>query len=254
MFGPISLEFSLNPFETRYFYSYNYCIYLDALRQMEEGKFPLQGSGRMIICSRGLVSRERWDRVPRFAEVLPNVSLSLSSPVVCRRPTFQGLPIWWCPWIHDVGLMAGCVRHGFMNINAMRSNTELPLNPSAILEHITRTFLNGRASEESPSHPDGGVVQSGDAALVSAADPGKVVNPPGSGVGGASSVGYGFLKTGKGFDPGDEAAQAWAEEASAEFPTRRSAEDRVFKICVAMTKLLPLNNPVRIRVYNERCD
>lgn len=160
--------------------------------------------------------------------------LALSRALVLGIAVCQGLPIWWCPWIHDLGLMAGCVMHGFMNINAMRSNVLLPLNPTAILEHISRTFLNnGRAPGEPSSRADG----------ASAAE-----NPSGSG----QPPGLGVLKPLKGFSPGDDAAQAWAEEASVEFPSRRSAEDRVFRICVAMTKLLPPHNPVRIRVYNER--
>ncbi|CAN0209255.1 unnamed protein product [Laminaria digitata] len=115
--------------------------------------------------------------------------------------------MWWCPWIHDLGLMAGCVRHGFMNINAMRSDTTLPLHPSSVQDHITRALIVG--VEDPMSHMDEDFPTAG-------------------------------------------AVQAWAEESSSEFPTRRSAEERVFRICVALTKLMPLSNPLRVRCYNER--
>ena len=68
----------------------------------------------------------------------------------------------------------------------------------------------------------------------------------------AGAVAAAAVRAGKGFDGTDEAVQAWAEESSSEFPTRRSAEERVFRICVALTKLMPLSNPLRVRCYNER--
>lgn len=185
--------------------------------------------------------------------------------------------MWWCPWIHDLGLMAGCVRHGFMNINAMRSDTALPLHPSSVQDHITRALIVG--VEDPMSHMDEDFPTAGVAPPV---PPPAPASPPpltldgakglvaggegvGGAVGGAGGAGGGAyslasavavaaaaVRAGKGFDGTDEAVQAWAEESSSEFPTRRSAEERVFRICVALTKLMPLSNPLRVRCYNER--
>lgn len=142
--------------------------------------------------------------------------------------------------------MAGCVKHGFMNINAMRSDNALPLNPSATLDHITRTFLNGGVPGETLSqHIDAiaaGEITAGVAPPAWATEANKI----------GGSWAAAAARVGKGFDPGDAAARAWAEEASEEFPTRRSSEDRIFKICIALTKLMPMNNAHRIRCYNER--
>lgn len=186
--------------------------------------------------------------------------------------------MWWCPWIHDLGLMAGCVRHGFMNINAMRSDTTLPLHPTSVLDHITRALIVG--VEDPMSHMDEDFPTAGVAPAAPAnppstplpleADKGAVESVGGvgdgvAGVGGAGGAGGGTyslasavaaaaaaVRAGKGFDGTDEVVQAWAEESSSEFPTRRSAEERVFRICVALTKLMPLSNPLRVRCYNER--
>ncbi|CAN0150637.1 unnamed protein product [Ascophyllum nodosum] len=165
----------------------------------------------------------------------------------------DGLPLWWCPWIHDLGLMAGCVRHGFMNVNAMRSDTTLPLNPSSILDHITRALVVGvedPMSQMDKDFPTAGVAPT--AGLPQ--DGGKTAASPRSqsSVASSSAAAAAAVRAGKGLDGTDEKVQAWAEEASEEFPTRRATEERVFRICVSLTKLLPHSNPLRVRSYNER--
>jgi len=31
----------------------------------------------------------------------------------------RGVPIWWCPWIHDLGAMRSCLHFGFLNVEMM---------------------------------------------------------------------------------------------------------------------------------------
>lgn len=171
--------------------------------------------------------------------------------------------MWWCPWIHDLGLMAGCVRHGFMNINAMRGDEALPLNPTSINDHITRTLIvrvEDPISRMGQDYPTAGVAAPPPAPAAPAAagtwSPSQL--PPGSG--GAGAAGYSAaaalaaaaaaVRAGKGLDGSDVRVQAWVLEACSEFPVRRAAEERVFRICVALTKLMPLSNPLRVRSYN----
>ena len=149
--------------------------------------------------------------------------------------------------------MAGCVRHGFMNVNAMRSDTTLPLNPSSILDHITRALVVGvedPMSQMDKDFPTAGVAPT--AGLPQ--DGGKTAASPRSqsSVASSSAAAAAAVRAGKGLDGTDEKVQAWAEEASEEFPTRRATEERVFRICVSLTKLLPHSNPLRVRSYNER--
>ncbi|CAM9914329.1 unnamed protein product [Choristocarpus tenellus] len=159
---------------------------------------------------------------------------SRNSPMARIKHSKEGLPVWWCPWIHDLGLMAGCVRHGFMNVNAMRNDTSLPFHPAAALEHISRTLLRGdpRSTERgdrgdsATSHGGNTCGGSGDGVLA--------VNPKGA------------------FKADAEGVREWAEEVSTQFPSRRAAEDRVFRICMGLTKLMPLSHPIRVRCYNER--
>ncbi|CAM9540448.1 unnamed protein product [Scytosiphon promiscuus] len=192
--------------------------------------------------------------------------------------------MWWCPWIHDLGLMAGCVRHGFMNINAMRGDAALPLSPSSVNDHITRALIVGvedpmshmdedfptagvapavptPPANPSPSTPDGGGGGGSGNDTGSAGGTGG-----GAGAGAVGSVGSGYsiaaalaaaaaaVRAGKGFDGTDDRVQAWLGETCSEFPTRRAAEERVFRICLALTKLLPPENPLRVRCYNSKSD
>lgn len=180
--------------------------------------------------------------------------------------------MWWCPWIHDLGLMAGCVRHGFMNINAMRGDSALPLNPGAVNDHITRALVVG--VEDPVSHmdddfPTAGVAPSPSAnnpsapsvAAAAASGNGKASCGGGGAGGGGGGSGYSIanalavaaaaVRAGKGFDGTDGRVQAWLAETCSEFPTRRAAEERVFRICMALTKLMPLGNPLKVRCYNN---
>ncbi|CAN0245579.1 unnamed protein product, partial [Hapterophycus canaliculatus] len=190
----------------------------------------------------------------------------------------EGLPMWWCPWIHDLGLMAGCVRHGFMNINAMRGDSALPLSPSSVNDHITRALIVG--VEDPMSHMDEDFPTAGVAPAVPTPPINPSMSPPNGagagndagaaggsgGVAGAGSGGSGYsiaaalaaaaaaVRAGKGFDGTDDRVQAWLGETCSEFPTRRAAEERVFRICLALTKLLPPENPLRVRCYNSKAD
>lgn len=184
--------------------------------------------------------------------------------------------MWWCPWIHDLGLMAGCVRHGFMNINAMRGDEALPLNPTSINDHITRALVvkvEDPISRMGQDFPTAGVAAPPPhppPQPLGAAGTSPPQLPPGSssgggedGGGGGAGAGTGYsaaaalaaaaaaVRAGKGLDGSDIRVQAWVQEASSEFPVRRAAEERVFRICVALTKLMPMSNPLRVRCYNN---
>lgn len=31
----------------------------------------------------------------------------------------SNMPVWWCPWRHDIDLLIGCVRHGYLNFSSI---------------------------------------------------------------------------------------------------------------------------------------
>lgn len=49
-----------------------------------------------------------------------------------------GIPVWWCPWIHDLGLLVHAALYGLASIT-----TVLPLQHSYIEQHVRETFIDG---------------------------------------------------------------------------------------------------------------
>jgi chromodomain-helicase-DNA-binding protein 7 len=61
-----------------------------------------------------------------------------------ERPYFESpFPVWWCPWIHDVALLLGCLKHGYMALEAIMLDPELPFFRPILQDHIRRVFLIG---------------------------------------------------------------------------------------------------------------
>ncbi|KAG5186807.1 hypothetical protein JKP88DRAFT_133924, partial [Tribonema minus] len=114
------------------------------------------------------------------------------------------LPIWWCPWIHDLAVMVGCLKHGLLNVNAMRTDASLPLTPASVSHHIMRSLVTPVA-------------------------------------GGRMSIsGLGSARGGRGgASLTQEDTTAWVAQLSCQFPSRRALENRVFAICVLLTQHLP---------------
>ena len=56
------------------------------------------------------------------------------------RSQANGIPVWWCPWIHDLGLLTSAALYGLGSIA-----TVLPLQQSKIEQHVRETFVEGTA-------------------------------------------------------------------------------------------------------------
>ena len=55
----------------------------------------------------------------------------------------MGIPVWWCPWIHDLGLLVNAALYGLGSIT-----TVLPLQQSYIERHVRETFIDGTADRK----------------------------------------------------------------------------------------------------------
>lgn len=65
------------------------------------------------------------------------------------------LPVWWCPWIHDYGLMMGIKKYGVAAWRQIRDDASLPFHPSQIQKHIRMVFLQGNSeTNEAPKAND----------------------------------------------------------------------------------------------------
>ena len=64
------------------------------------------------------------------------------------RTQTMGVPVWWCPWIHDLAILVHAAVHGLQSVT-----TELPrLQQQCVENHVRETFVRG-ANGKSPALP-----------------------------------------------------------------------------------------------------
>ncbi|KAL3661408.1 hypothetical protein V7S43_013611 [Phytophthora oleae] len=56
------------------------------------------------------------------------------------------MPVWWCPWIHDLGVFYGMARHGVYGWARIMLDRQLPFHRQAREHHIRSVFLEGTPS------------------------------------------------------------------------------------------------------------
>ena len=79
---------------------------------------------------------------------------TLSNPLL--RACLDGLPIWWCPWIHDLGLLFHVATQGLASITVEKALEDLRQTPcfekDALQKHVRSVFVDGRDGKP-PSLP-----------------------------------------------------------------------------------------------------
>lgn len=53
-----------------------------------------------------------------------------------RVSYFEGMPVWWTPCIHDLALIIGCAKYGFVNLDYLREDLSLPFRVKKIERHL----------------------------------------------------------------------------------------------------------------------
>ena len=74
---------------------------------------------------------------------MENLDAVLRSSFMCK--SMAGLPVWWCPWIHDAALLIEAATRGlFSIIQDRKSESRIPLafSHDAIVQHMRSTFLS----------------------------------------------------------------------------------------------------------------
>mmetsp|Transcript_36172 Transcript_36172/g.86986 ORF Transcript_36172/g.86986 Transcript_36172/m.86986 type:complete len:2449 (-) Transcript_36172:61-7407(-) len=106
---------------------------------------PLQGQSLEAIGTAAAVIRRvrllRCSQAIAVGKVIPStLSKVLHSKKI--RQSLCGLPIWWCPWIHDLALLLHASSRGVFAILRDRStpNAGSVFSQEAILQHIKSTF------------------------------------------------------------------------------------------------------------------
>lgn len=109
--------------------------------------------------SRGLIlvflSRQHILYAIRYVlwNLLPELLTLLRSPVArtaIAPPHYETLfPVWWCPWIHDVAIMVGFLKHGYMALEKILLDNSLPFCQNRLKNHIRRAFFTGARGQAS---------------------------------------------------------------------------------------------------------
>ncbi|GAB9469747.1 Chromodomain-helicase-dna-binding protein 6 [Globisporangium polare] len=55
----------------------------------------------------------------------------------------RDMPVWWCPWIHDLAVFDGMARYGISNWEKILLDRKLPFHREARSQHIRLVFLEG---------------------------------------------------------------------------------------------------------------
>ena len=137
----------------QHFYTHEwlpFCVAISRTQTFSNGPFipnPFNPPSSHNIASKGLCSvfilRQRQLRAMRYV-----LSEHLSDLVAYLQANVNiyvngSIPVWWCPWIHDIALMVGCLKHGYMALEQICRDEELPLTTNHLLMHVKRTFLYG---------------------------------------------------------------------------------------------------------------
>lgn len=102
------------------------------------------------VSSKGLCSifmqRQRNFRTIRY--ILSTHLKTLASYLKLNASKYHShsVPVWWCPWIHDLAMMIGYLKHGYMALEAICKDPVLPFTIHSIYHHICTVFLYGSES------------------------------------------------------------------------------------------------------------
>lgn len=119
---------------------------LEQLSPLPDPLIPLEShSEEAMAHAYAILRRTRLMRSIRFivgGGVPLNVLTEfLHGPV--WRSQAMGVPVWWCPWIHDLGLLVHAALYGLGSITNV-----LPLQQSFIEQHVRETFIDGTADRK----------------------------------------------------------------------------------------------------------
>ena len=142
-----------SPEHLQQFYTHEwlpFCVAISRTQTFSNGPFipnPYNPPSSHNIACKGLCSvfifRQRQLRAMRYvlSEHLEELVAYLQANA--RVYSDNTVPVWWCPWIHDIALMVGCLKHGYMALEQICRDKELPLTTNHLLMHVKRTFLYG---------------------------------------------------------------------------------------------------------------
>ena len=154
----------------------------------------------------------------------------------------DNMPVWWCPWIHDIGLLTGLMKYGFLSMENIFQDVDLPFHKSNLEKFVKRVFLIGHHQPQSAPPLS---VESLDTTTSSThSSPTHHPTPPAGSSGSSSSV-Y-VSPAGKYEILSNDNADKFMKVALQQYPETKDLELRIIKILEEMTKFLPDNHPCKV--------
>lgn len=109
------------------------CAHTSAARGLVETFLLHQ---RVILTMRFVI----WNLSTELMSLLKGERGSLK----CEKGShYKSFPEWWCPWMHDIGILVGCLKHGYIASIAIRRDIDLPFTRANIAEYLHKSGFTG---------------------------------------------------------------------------------------------------------------
>jgi hypothetical protein len=87
--------------------------------------------------------------IARGGVSLHSLEILLTSKVF-RGGAMQDMPVWWCPWVHDVCLVLRAATHGLFAVLPNRSD-DLIFGPDLVQRHLVASLLAAKSNPKASS-------------------------------------------------------------------------------------------------------
>jgi hypothetical protein len=155
----------------------------------------------------------------------------------------DNMPVWWCPWIHDVGLLMGLLKYGFLSLENIFDDNDLPFHKTYLERFVRKVFLTGRPPQQH-SQPQQQLQETHNGGSTSTHTTPTQQNHPAASSTSASSADA--SPVGKYDISSQDDAEKFLKIALQEYPESKDLELRIIKILEEMTKFLPDQHACRV--------
>lgn len=120
--------------------SQNKYVVPNPLRKQSDHHLAARGLCQLFLIRQQLMYAAWYVLTEEYATLIQYLKTNHGS---AAARSVDSMPVWWCPWIHDVGLLLGCVKHGYLAMQQIMSDPELPFERNYLDKHIRQVFVYG---------------------------------------------------------------------------------------------------------------
>jgi len=120
--------------------SQNKYVVPNPLRKQSDHHFAARGLCQLFLIRQQLMYAAWYVLTEEYTTLIQYLKTNHGSSAA---RSVDSMPVWWCPWIHDVGLLLGCVKHGYLAMQQIMSDPELPFERNYLDKHIRQVFIYG---------------------------------------------------------------------------------------------------------------